>query len=95
MGGFPGNLAKKVIFEYDFLETTMELEYLRNLSRLDLELQKDLQLKVLEFTVVFENLLIKEKGERYVEKTRNQSLDKLNFINQLLKDLPDDDPRTT
>ena len=72
----------------------MEFEYLRNLSRPDLELQKNLQFKVLEFTVVFEDLLIKEKGIWYVEKTRNQSLDKLIFINQLLKDL-NNDPRTT
>jgi hypothetical protein len=73
----------------------MEFEYLRKLSRLDLELQKELQLKVLEFTVVYEDLLVKEKGVRYVEKTRNQALDKLNFINQLLNDLSENDTRTT
>lgn len=73
----------------------MEFDYLRGLSRRDLELQKQLQLKLLEYSVVFEKMLLEERGLRYIEEIRNLALDKINFINQLLKELPDDDARTT
>jgi hypothetical protein len=69
----------------------MEFDYLRGLSRRDLELQKQLQLKLLEYSVVFEKMLLEEKGLRYIGEIRNLALDKINFINQLLKELPDDD----
>jgi hypothetical protein len=55
------------------IHSRMEFEYLRKLSRLDLELQKELQLKVLEFTVVYEDLLVKEKGVRDVKKNPESS----------------------
>ena len=73
----------------------MEFEYLRGLSRRDLELQKQQQFKLLEYSVLYEKMLLEEKGLRYLEETRNLALDKINFINQLLKELPDDDTRTT
>lgn len=73
----------------------MKFDYLRGLSRRDLELQKQLQLKLLEYSVVFEKMLLEERRLRYIEEIRNLALDKINFINQLLKELPDDDARTT
>lgn len=63
-----------------------ELNYLKHLTKRDLEILKIQQIKVLEFSVIYEQILIKERGFRYLEDTRNQALDKIIFINKILKE---------
>lgn len=63
-----------------------ELNYLENLSKRDLELLKIQQFKVLEYSVVYEKILIEERGIRSLEEMRNLALDKIIFINQILKE---------
>jgi hypothetical protein len=70
-------------------------EHFHNLSKRDLEIQKANQYNILKFTVLYERLLVKERGWAYLEKTRNEALDKLNLINQILSEHHDNDPSTT
>ena len=69
----------------------MEPEPFKNLSLRDLELQKINQYNILKFTVLYETLLIKERGWSFLEKTRNEALDKLLVINLLLAEYHDND----
>lgn len=63
-----------------------ELNYLKHLSKRDLEILKIQQFKVLEYSVIYEQILIKERGIRSLEETRNLALDKIIFINKILKE---------
>lgn len=67
----------------------MPYKFLKNLSRHDLELQRINQLNVLKFSVVYEELLIRQQGRMYLEKVRNEALDKLLIINKILSDYHD------
>ncbi len=69
----------------------MEPEPFKNLSLRDLELQKINQYNILKFNVLYETLLIKERGWPFLEQTRNEALDKLLVINQLLAEYHDND----
>ncbi len=63
-----------------------ELNYLKPLSRQDLEILKIQQYKVLEYSVIYEKVLIAERGIRSLEEMRNRALDKIIFINKILKE---------
>jgi hypothetical protein len=63
-----------------------ELNYLKHLSKRDLELLKLQQFKVLEYSVVYETILITERGSQSLEEMRNHALDKIIFINKILKE---------
>jgi len=63
-----------------------ELNYLEHLSKRDLELLKIQQFKVLEYSVVYEKILKEERGIRSLEEMRNLALDKIIFINKILKE---------
>ena len=63
-----------------------ELEYLKHLSKRDLEILKIQQYKVLEYSVIYEKILIEERGIRSLEEMRNLALDKIIFINKILKE---------
>lgn len=67
----------------------MDPEPLKNLSFRDLQLQKSNQHNILKFTVLYEALLIQERGWSFLEKTRNEALDKLIVINKLLAEYHD------
>jgi hypothetical protein len=63
-----------------------ELNYLKHLSKRDLELLKMQQFKVLEYSVIYERILITERGSQSLEEMRNLALDKIIFINKILKE---------
>ncbi len=63
-----------------------ELNYLKHLSKRDLEILKIQQFKVLEYSVIYEKILIEERGIRSLEEMRNLALDKIIFINKILKE---------
>lgn len=63
-----------------------DLNYLKFLSKRDLELLKIQQFKVLEYSVIYEKILIEERGFRSLEEMRNHALDKIIFINKVLKE---------
>ncbi len=67
-------------------EPMEEFDYLRHLSQRDLELHKIQQFKVLEYSVVYEKMLVEERGIRSLEEMRNLALDKIIFINKILKE---------
>ncbi len=63
-----------------------DLNYLKRLSKRDLEILKIQQFKVLEYSVIYEKILIAERGIHFLEETRNSALDKIIFINKILKE---------
>ncbi|MFN0173576.1 MAG: hypothetical protein ACKVU0_02920 [Saprospiraceae bacterium] len=63
-----------------------EFDYLKHLSKRDLEILKIQQYKVLEYSVIYEKILIEERGIRSLEEMRNLALDKIIFINKILKE---------
>ena len=73
----------------------MNFERLRHLSIRNLELHRLNQYNILRFTVLYEEILIKERGQASIEKTRNEALDNIIIINQLLAERHDNDPSTT
>jgi hypothetical protein len=69
----------------------MPYEFLKKLSRKDVELQRLNQLNILKFSVLYEDILIKERGKLFLEEIRNESLDKLLIINEILSEHYDND----
>ena len=69
----------------------MPYEFLKKLSRKDIELQRLNQLNILKFSVLYEDILIKERGKLFLEEIRNESLDKLLIINEILSEHYDND----
>lgn len=72
----------------------MPYEFLKKLSRYDLDLQRLNQYNILNFSVLYEDLLTRERGKVYLEKIRNEALDKLLIINEILSERYDNDTRT-
>ncbi len=73
----------------------MNFDRLRNLSIRDLELHRLNQYNILRFTVLYEAMLVKERGQATIEKTRNEALDNIIIINQIIAERHDNDPSTT
>jgi len=53
---------------------------LRDLTLSELEKLLELQKRILDFTLFFEQELLEEGSRRQLEETRNDALDKLNLL---------------
>ncbi|MFN0215859.1 MAG: hypothetical protein ACKVT2_16495 [Saprospiraceae bacterium] len=58
---------------------------LRKLSVLELGKLLDLQKRILDLTLLYEQELLEEGSRRQLEKTRNDALDKINLLTTELK----------
>ena len=72
----------------------MDITRLHELSDRELELQRLNQYNILELTVTYEEILVRERGLRAVEEIRNEALDKLIIIYKILKERHDTDSHT-
>ena len=63
----------------------MNSTQLRKLSVLELGKLLDLQKRILDFTLFYEQELLEEGSRRQLEKTRNDALDKINLLTAELK----------
>ncbi len=63
----------------------MKPNQLRDLTLSELEKLLELQKKILDFTLFFEQELLEEGSRRQLEETRNDALDKLNLLTAELK----------
>ncbi|MCY7327211.1 MAG: hypothetical protein LH618_01530 [Saprospiraceae bacterium] len=73
----------------------MNFDRLINLSIRDLELHRLNQYNILRFTVLYEVMLVKERGQAAMEETRNEALDIIIIINQIIAERHDNDPSAT
>ena len=63
----------------------MKTDLLRTLSISELEKLLELQKRILDFTLLFEQELLEEGSRRQLETTRNDALDKMNLLTAELK----------
>lgn len=63
----------------------MKTNLLRTLSITELENLLELQKRILDFTLLFEQELLEEGSRRQLETTRNEALDKMNQLTKEIK----------